>query len=162
MNKNEAETVIKDTIEYANHEIKKTKKKYRLIIFAIVIAVALTIAGIVLFWALKPVSVNISESDIFTEEDINRAIECVKEDFKSLHGCKLYSLSYTGDTLSLREKEYQLEYGSKYDEYIVIKSVFLSPIFGGGAWNAGSIYDWYWILGRNTGGEWVVIDKGVL
>ena len=39
MNKGEAEKVVKDTIEYANKEIEKSKKRYRttsLIIFAII------------------------------------------------------------------------------------------------------------------------------
>ena len=157
MDRNEAENVIKNTIEYANREIKKSKIRYRLIIAAI----AFVILGFILFMALKPISVNISDSDIFTEEDINKAVECVKVDFASLQGCKLFSLSYNGDTHSLREKEYQLKQGSEYDEYIVIDSVFLSPIFGGGAWNACRIYSWSWILGRYVDGEWVVIDRGV-
>lgn len=38
MNKGEAERVVKDTIEYANNEIKKSKKKYR-ISFLIVLAI---------------------------------------------------------------------------------------------------------------------------
>ena len=40
MNKNEAEKIIKDTIEYANEEIKKSKRKYlklSLIVFGILI-----------------------------------------------------------------------------------------------------------------------------
>lgn len=49
---------------------------------------------------------------------------------------------------------------SQYEEYIVIDSAFRSPIFGGGGWSAARIYTWNWILGRNAGGEWVVIDKG--
>lgn len=99
-------------------------------------------------------------SDIYSQEEIKSAVECVKDDFKSLHGCKLYSLSYAGDEQTQRETERQLRHESQYEEYIVIDSAFRSPIFGGGGWSAARIYTWNWILGRNAGGEWVVIDKG--
>ena len=154
MDRDETEAVIKETIEYANWEIQKTKRKYRLIVAAI----ALAVTGLLLFLAFRPVSVDLGESDIFTEEERQSAVECVKKDFASYHGCKLYALTYSGDVQSLRETGYRL--GSGYDEFIVIRAVFLSPIFGGGAWSAARIYDWSWTLGRNAGGEWVVIDRG--
>ena len=66
MNKDEAEVVIRDTIDYANREIKKTKKKYRTILFAIVLA----LVAALLFLAMKPVSLNYGESDLFTEESL--------------------------------------------------------------------------------------------
>ena len=155
MNKGEAEVVIKDTIDYANKEIKKTKKKYRTILLAIV----LVLVAVVLFLALKPVSLNYGEGDLFTEDDIKSAMECVMEDFKSLQGCKLFSLTYPGDAKSLREKEYQTKYGPQYDEYIVIHSLFLPPFSSGGAWQRG-FYTWDWILGRNDNGKWTVISRG--
>lgn len=44
MERNEAESVIKDTIEYANEEIKKNKKKSRNILITIIIVAVLIIA----------------------------------------------------------------------------------------------------------------------
>ena len=120
----------------------------------------LALAAIVGYISLKPVSVSYSDSDIFSEEALQSAVACVKEDFKALKGCKLFALSYNGDETTLRETERQLRHGSPYDEYIVIDSKFLSPVFGGGGWNARRIYTWNWILGRSVGGEWVVIDRG--
>lgn len=156
MNKDEAEVVIKDTIDYANKEIRKTKKKFRTVLLAIV----LVFVAVVVFFSVKPVSLKYTKSDLFTEEDVKSAMECVKIDFKSLHGCKLFSLTYNGDAKSLRETEYRLKNGPQYDEYIVIDSAFLSPLFGVSSWNNGEIYTWGWILGRNAGGEWIVIDRG--
>lgn len=52
MNKFEAESVIKNTIEYANQEIAKNKKKTRICITALIIGFSLVIAGI-LFWRPK-------------------------------------------------------------------------------------------------------------
>lgn len=46
MNRNDAESVIKETIEYANNEIKKTKKKSRIIVIATIISALLIIAFI--------------------------------------------------------------------------------------------------------------------
>lgn len=49
MNKNEAEKIIKDTIEYANEEIKRSKKKYlklSLIVFGILIFLIVLYFGI--------------------------------------------------------------------------------------------------------------------
>lgn len=51
MNKNEAERVIRDTIDYANNEIRKTRKKYRIIIS--VLFIALLLAGMAAFYYRK-------------------------------------------------------------------------------------------------------------
>ena len=127
----------------------------------IIFAVVLTLSAVVAFVALKPVTVEYGSSEIYSQEEIKRAVECVKDDFRSFRGCKLFSLSYAGDERVQREAERQLRQGSRYEEFMVIHAAFLSPIFGGGAWNAAFMYPWDWILGRNAGGDWAVIGKGV-
>lgn len=52
MNKTEAETVIKETVEYANNEIQKNKKKTKKLIIGIIIAFILIIAAGVFFMKL--------------------------------------------------------------------------------------------------------------
>ena len=44
MNRNDAEQVIKETIEYANNEIKKNRKKSRRIVIATIVSAVLIIA----------------------------------------------------------------------------------------------------------------------
>lgn len=44
MNRNDAESVIKDTIEYANNEIKKNKERSRRIVIATLVSAVLIIA----------------------------------------------------------------------------------------------------------------------
>lgn len=44
MNRNDAESVIKDTIEYANNEIKKNKKRSRRIVVATLVSTILIVA----------------------------------------------------------------------------------------------------------------------
>lgn len=46
MNRNDAESVIKETIEYANNEIRKTKKKSRIIVIATIVSALFIIAFI--------------------------------------------------------------------------------------------------------------------
>lgn len=48
MNKSEAETIIKNTIEYANNEIQKNKQKTRRIIATVISVAAILIMWIVL------------------------------------------------------------------------------------------------------------------
>ncbi len=122
--------------------------------------IGLVLAAALLYLILRPVSVTYADSEIFTEEDLRKAVECVRKDFQAFRGCRRYSLSYNGDAKSLREAGYQRKYGRQYDEYIVIDSVFRSPVFGGGTWTGNTIYTWIWILDRNAGGEWTVIDRG--
>ena len=153
-------SIVKDHTDEAI-PIKKVKKKLsKKRALTIITAVVLTLAAVIVFMSVKPITVDYKNSDIYSQEEIKSAVECVKDDFKSLHGCKLYSLSYAGDEQVQRETAYRLERESQYEEYILIDSVFRSPIFGGGGWNSDDIYTWHWILGRNAGGEWVVIDKG--
>jgi len=153
-------SMVKDHTDEAI-PIKKVKKKLsKKKAITIITAVVLTLAAVIVFTSVKPITVDYKNSDIYSQEEIKSAVECVKDDFKSLHGCKLYSLSYAGDEQVQRETAYRLERESQYEEYILIDSVFRSPIFGGGGWNSDDIYTWHWILGRNAGGEWVVIDKG--
>jgi len=153
-------SMVKDHTDEAI-PIKKVKKKLsKKKAITIITAVVLTLAAVIVFTSVKSITVDYKNSDIYSQEEIKSAVECVKDDFKSLHGCKLYSLSYAGDEQVQRETAYRLERESQYEEYILIDSVFRSPIFGGGGWNSDDIYTWHWILGRNAGGEWVVIDKG--
>ncbi len=144
--------------------IRKVKKKLsKKKAAAIAAAVVLTLAAAAVIMWFRPAAIDYGNSEIYSQPDIISAVECVKADFKSYQGqgCKLYSLSYAGDEQIRREKELQLRQEGRYDEYIVILAAFRSPIFGGGAWNASFVYHWNWILGRNAGGEWAVIGKGV-
>lgn len=109
---------------------------------------------------VKPLTVNTESSEIYSQEEVKSAVAIVKKDFKSLHGCKLFFLACADDEEISRETEHRTEQDSAYEEYIVIDTAFLSPIFGGGAWESAQIYKWHWILGRNNGTEWKVIDKG--
>lgn len=70
MNKEEAEKVVKETIEYANQEIKKKKKKYLKIFVAILgIIVLLTSAYLFMFEYETPVKYSIDMVKVNVPED---------------------------------------------------------------------------------------------
>ena len=52
----------------------------------------------------KNVKIDYGSSAIYTEEDMDTAIDQIKETFKSLEGCELHSLSYSSDDVCLDQE----------------------------------------------------------
>lgn len=100
-------------------------------------------------------------SKIYTQDDIDSAIETIKKEFKkNWSGCALTEIYYSGDEVS---KAYQdWTYGKDADEVIVLLSTFDVDSSGGdGSLNPNSTYDnWQWILVRKAGGQWQHVDHG--
>lgn len=110
---------------------------------------------------VKNVNVIDVESEIYTSDNINSAIETIKKEFdKDWKGCTLKEIYYAGDETS---KDYQ-DWADRNDadEVIVLLSSFDVDSSGGdGSLNPNSTYDgWNWILVRNTGGQWKHVDHG--
>ncbi|MBQ6021622.1 MAG: zf-HC2 domain-containing protein [Clostridia bacterium] len=153
------------TAEAAPLKAVKKKLTKKRILIAVCAALATLIVGFAafLFFDSHPVSHAIyfdwTGSDIYPNDVIAAAGDALVKDFESLHGCKLYSFTYAGDEISKENLAYINEFGH-YDECIVFESVFRSPLFGGGGWNAHEIYTWTWYLGRVYGGEWEVVQRG--
>jgi D-alanyl-D-alanine carboxypeptidase len=117
----------------------------------------------VLFVDFKPTSIEYGTSELYSQQDMDSAIEIITNEFDSWDGCKLYSINYTDDNLCQRELKYcntLAKEGVTYDECIVFRMQFRSPVFGGGAWNANFRYDWSWYLARIEGGEWELLTWG--
>ena len=66
-------------------------------VIVIMVAVILILAVGLTVRSVKPITTDDKSSELYSQEEIESAVACVREDFKSLHGCKLYSLSYAGD-----------------------------------------------------------------
>lgn len=97
----------------------------------------------------------------YTHEDIESAIEIIKEEFKTdWKGCSLKEIYYAGDEVSDDYKEWADRYNA--DEVLVLQSSFDVGSSGGdGSLNPNSTYDgWNWILVRNKGGKWKHVDHG--
>lgn len=85
MNKNEADKVIKETIEYANKEIKKSKKKYLGWMFSVVlIALIVIIAGAVVYNYEFPVKYNNNLVAVNIPEDNGIDININLDNYKGI------------------------------------------------------------------------------
>lgn len=101
------------------------------------------------------------KSDIYSEEEIEEAIEVVKKYFRSeFSGCTLTEITYAGDDkISSYEDRATRNDG---DEVIVLISSFDVDASGGdGSLNPNSTYsNWSWILVRKNGENWQHVDHG--
>lgn len=156
-NKNNCEN--DDTL--ALKTVKKQIKRKRTI--AIIASIVLTLVVILTCNSLRLASIDYGKSDLYSRQDMNEAIDIIKDEFYSWNGCKLYSISYTDDSLCQRELDYcntLADEGVTYDECIVFRMHFRSPIFGGGGWNPNFDYNWSWYLARTANGEWELLTWG--
>ena len=101
------------------------------------------------------------DSEIYSEEDINAAIDTIKKEFKNdWKGCTLTEIYYEGDDSSKDHQDWANR--NNADEVIVLQSSFDVDSSGGdGSLNPNSTYNgWNWILVRTNGGQWQHVDHG--
>ena len=101
------------------------------------------------------------DSEIYSEEDINAAIDTIKKEFKTdWKGCTLTEIYYAGDDSSKDHQDWANR--NNADEVIVLQSSFDVDSSGGdGSLNPNSTYNgWNWILVRTNGGQWQHVDHG--
>lgn len=101
------------------------------------------------------------KSDIYSEEEIEEAIEAVKKYFRSeFSGCTLTEITYAGDDKILSYEDWATR--NDADEVIVLISSFDVDASGGdGSLNPNSTYsNWSWILARRNGEKWQHVDHG--
>lgn len=118
--------------------------------------------------ATKNAKIDYGTSAIYTEEDMNTAIDEIKETFKLFEGCELYSLSYSSDDVCTDEENIawmnELESANDdkqfFTQCIMFNGSFRSPKKGGGAWQPNEEYTWSWWLARSEGGEWKLMTYG--
>lgn len=102
-----------------------------------------------------------SASDLYTESEIESAIEVAKTYFeRHFNGCTLTSISYAGDEYSQDFIDFAER--NDADEVIVLISSFdVGPTGGDGSLNPNSTYTgWNWILVCDEGGKWRHVDHG--
>lgn len=114
---------------------------------------------------VSDVTVNYGESELYSQKDMEMAVEVIKQEFSSWDGCKLYTIEFTNDEICISEGNYYkvnpLKYAEPYDECIVFVSSFRSAKNGGDGFEADCEYaDWNWILVREYGGKWSMLTWG--
>ena len=100
-------------------------------------------------------------SEIYSQEDINAAIDTIKKEFMmNWGGSTLTEIYYAGDDSSKDHQDWADR--NNADEVIVLLSSFDVDSSGGdGSLNPNSTYsDWSWILVRTNGGKWQHVDHG--
>ena len=107
--------------------------------------------------------VKISEfsSDVYSDEDIEAAINIVKQTFAEIEDLwTLLELSYIGDEWLDSYQDWADR--NDADEVIVILSDFYISIFSDNpTMSTGCKYEGFnWILVRNEGEDWRIVDRG--
>ena len=118
--------------------------------------------------AIDKVQIDYGTSSIYTEEDMNAAIEVIKKQFSSFEDCELHSLSYSSDDdcnttnniAWMNDLEKSNDNGQVFTQCIMFNSSFRSPKNGGGAWEPNEEYTWSWWLARSEDGEWKLMTWG--
>ncbi len=127
-----------------------------------------TMLGILLVFSLSACGGNVRgvkthhvDSEMYSQDDINSAIDTIKKEFKSdWKGCTLTEIYYAGDDCSKDHQDWADR--NNADEVIVLLSSFDVDSSGAdGSLNPNSTYDnWNWILVRTNGGQWQHADHG--
>lgn len=114
--------------------------------------------------ASADIAIDYGKSTQFSQQDMDLAIETIKNEFATWDGCVLHSLTFYGDEAG---NEYLEEYNTwgnpTYKECIAFNSTFHSPVKckTGTAWEEDSEYEWQWYLMRdNNSDPWTLITWG--
>lgn len=134
-------------------------KKLRLFSVVILIMVLLCSCSDV-----SKAEIDYGSSEIYSQSDMNSAIEKIFSEFRGYDGCILDSITYLGDEISREELKYcnSLADEKTYDECIVFTSVYhTSQFINDPVLEAGeTIEGWDWYLARTNGGEWDLVTYG--
>lgn len=100
-------------------------------------------------------------SEIYSDEDINAAINTVKAYFRlEFKGCTLTQITYAGDGFCDAFEHWANRYNA--DQAIILISSFDVDSSGSdGSLRPNSTYNnWQWVLVRNKNGVWKHVDHG--
>ncbi len=120
--------------------------------------------------SVSEAKIDYGNSSIYSEEDMNAAIETIKDEFSTERwdGFELQSISYSSDDKcneenvawmnELAEAEHLSD---EFTQCIMFESDFHSPEDAGAEWNPDTDYeDFQWWLARTDNGEWKLLTGG--
>ena len=145
---------------------RKRNRKIKIIIASVIFGLLFIFAAFILI--SHPVSSSIMSGDasnvrvlerqssLYSQEEIESAIEVIKRDFENdWNGCTLNTIYYAGDEVCADETR---DRGVKT---IVLMSDFTTGNYDFGSLNTNYTYtNWSWILIENEHGRWEHIDHG--
>ena len=112
------------------------------------------------------VTIDYGTSDLYTQADMDAAIQLIEDEFRTWDGCELHSITYGSDDACTDEalawlNEMRSDDSEPFTQCILFLSDFHSPVNGGDAWEADTEYtDWQWWLARTDGGNWNLLTWG--
>ena len=160
---------INEQLVIKNRRAAKVGKVIKIIVIVIAVFFVLNIPaaflGVALYSGVKSEyssSINMnSDNPIYSEQDINEAIDVVVSYFKKNYdGCQLKSIEYDEpDSVEAFDKIAK-EYNAS--EAIILTSTFSTNSKGGdGNLKPNEIYrDWQWILTKSGNEEWTIQKQG--
>ena len=114
--------------------------------------------------------IDYGKSELYSQEDMDKAIKLIKEEFSGWEGCGLHNIKYTTDACNSQENLLWMNdlakgqnLGIVFTQCIGFESDFHSPVNpkNPGAWNIDYEYtDWQWWLARADGGDWRLMTWG--
>lgn len=101
------------------------------------------------------------ESEIYSNEEINSAIDVILKEFKeNYNGCSLLEIKYIGDEKNNDYIDWTTRH-NKSEVIVFISNFKVGPNAGDGVLNPNSEYEGYsWILVRNENENWIHVDGG--
>lgn len=137
----------------------KKSYKAKLLFSSLIIIVCIILCSCVQ-GNISQVTVTPVDSEVYTQADIDAAIEVTLDYFKKeFTGCTLKEIHYAGD--DYLEHEYAPQTYGDYDELIALLSTYHVDSSYDGILEAGStVSDWSWLLCRKNGGQWFHVDHG--
>ena len=93
------------------------------------------------------VEIDYGNSELYTQEDMDAAIQVIEAEFATWEGCELHSLAYGGDAACSDENIEWLnglemkEQTEPFTQCILFSSSFHSPVEQRDAWNADTEYE---------------------
>lgn len=108
--------------------------------------------------------INLGESDIYSEEDLQSAADVIINEIGGWESVKrVYDITYCGDELSADNLDYCKMLGEKnYTQCAVFRSSFFTAKSSeSGGFNPDSRYDnWMWYLAKTDDGGWELLTWG--
>ena len=112
----------------------------------------------------EPARIEFGKSAIYTQEELEKAVDKINVEFASWKGCVLHSLRYAGDEANREENLNwlnSLREGAGFTQVAEFLMDFHSPKEGQNAWELDTEYtDYQWWLARNGTGDWEVVSWG--
>lgn len=149
-----------------------TKRKTITIALLITVLLFIAIASLVILWkkqnskplpsgtvdkaVIQPIS-----SEIFTQQDYEDAVECIKAYFPEFENCELRELRYQGDG-----RESYKESSSGFQTMVIVSDFYAKDLpilyWSDASWNYGNMYKgWSWYLKRRTDeSPWSIVSCG--